>query len=254
MAKPLESRKKGGPQNNHRPEVVEGLFPTLAPGATIAGARARRRQDTYQRLLAYDTDVATANGCNRLVAGVDEAGRGALAGPVVSAAVILPPDPGLLGVNDSKQIPEKTRETLFEVIVSAALCVTIAFGSPELIDERNILQATLQTMHRAVSRLRLRPDIVLVDGRDVFQWEGLVVAVKKGDSKSLAIAAASVVAKVARDRLMRKLHKRFPHYNFESNKGYGSREHLDAILSRGHASVHRRSFRPKVVENAGVLF
>ena len=250
MAKQPGSRKKGGPPSSQRPDTVEGL----TAGATTAGVRARRQQDIYHRLLAYDTDVATAVGRHRLVAGVDEAGRGALAGPVVSAAVILPPDPDLLGVNDSKQISEKTRETLFETIISAALGVRIAFGSPQLIDERNILQATLFTMHRAVSRLRPIPDIVLVDGRDVFQWEGTVVAVKKGDTRSLAIAAASVVAKVARDRLMRKLHKRFPHYNFESNKGYGSREHLDAILSLGPASVHRRSFRPKVVENAGVLF
>ncbi len=250
MAKQPGSRKNGGPPSRQRPDAIEGL----TSGITTAGVRARRRQDTYQRLLDFDADVATATGCHRLVAGVDEAGRGALAGPVVSAAVILPPHPDLLGVNDSKQIPEKTRETLFETIISAALAVRIAFGSPQLIDERNILQATLFTMHRAVSRLRPGPDIVLVDGRDVFQWEGTVVAVKKGDTRSLAIAAASVVAKVARDRLMRKLHKRFPHYNFESNKGYGSREHLDAILSLGPAVVHRRSFRPKVVENAGVLF
>jgi ribonuclease HII len=226
--------------------------PSGAPGETRT--RAALREDTYKRLLAYDSEIADAGGRFRLVAGVDEAGRGALAGPVVSAAVILPPDPDLIGVNDSKKIPEKTRETLFDTIISASVGVTIALGSPALIDERNILQATLYTMHRAVSRLRTRPDIVLVDGRDVFQWDGPVVAVKKGDSQSLAIAAASVVAKVARDRLMRKLHKQFPHYNFESNKGYGSREHMDAIIERGLAPVHRRSFRPKVVENAGILF
>jgi len=104
-------------------------------------------------------------------------------------------------------------------------------------------------MHRAVSRLKHRPDLVMVDGRDTFQWDGRMVAIKKGDSKSLAIAAASVVAKVARDRMMRKLHRRFPHFNFASNKGYGSQEHLDAILSYGAGPVHRRSFHPKVIEN-----
>jgi ribonuclease HII len=109
-------------------------------------------------------------------------------------------------------------------------------------------------MSRAVSRLRPRPDLVLVDGRDVFQWEGSVAPVTKGDSKSLAIAAASIVAKVARDRMMRKLHKCFPHYNFQSNKGYGSREHLDALVEFGPGPVHRRSFRPKVVENRPGLF
>jgi ribonuclease HII len=182
---------------------------------------------------------------------VDEAGRGALAGPVVTAAVILPPESGLIGVDDSKRLPEKRREELFGTIVSAATAVTIACGHPPLIDDRNILQATLMMMHRAVSRLRPRPELVLVDGRDSFQWDGSgpVVALTKGDSKSLAIAAASVVAKVARDRMMRKLHKRFPHYNFESNKGYGSKEHLDALLEYGPGPAHRRSFRPKVVEN-----
>jgi ribonuclease HII len=189
-----------------------------------------------------------------VLAGVDEAGRGALAGPVVTAAVILPPDPQLIGVDDSKRLTEKHREALFDEIVASATAVTIAFGHPQLIDEQNILQATLMTMRRAVSRIRPRPELVLVDGRDAFQWDRPVVAVKKGDSKSLAIAAASIVAKVARDRLMRKLHVRFPQYNFARNKGYGSKEHVEAILSHGTASAHRSSFRVKVVENRPELF
>jgi ribonuclease HII len=208
--------------------------------------------ETYLRLKAFD--AAQSAGGFRLIAGVDEAGRGALAGPVVAAAVILPPDPGIIGVDDSKRLPERLREALFGDIVTAATAVTISFGHPSLIDERNILQATLMTMHRAVARLGTRPDLVLVDGRDVIQWEGPVVAVKQGDSRSLAIAAASIVAKVARDRMMRKLHKRFPHYNFVRNKGYGSREHLDAILEHGAAPPHRRSFRPKIIENDPSFF
>jgi ribonuclease HII len=210
--------------------------------------------DTYRRLRAFDADVAGAAGGASVIAGVDEAGRGALAGPVVAAAVILPPDSGLIGVDDSKRLSERIREGLFDQIVAAATAVAISFGHPALIDERNILQATLITMHRAVTRLGTRPDLVLVDGRDVIQWDGPVLAVKGGDSRSLAIAAASVVAKVARDRMMRKLHRRFPHYNFVSNKGYGSREHLDAILAHGVAAPHRRTFRPKIVENEPGFF
>jgi ribonuclease HII len=211
--------------------------------------------DTYSRLAGFDGRYQTSgNGDFRLIAGVDEAGRGALAGPVVSAAVILPPDSGLLGVNDSKKIAENKREALFSEIVAAAAGVCIAFGQPDLIDKENILGATLITMHRAVSRIRPRPDLVLVDGRDAFQWDGPVLAVKKGDAKSLSIAAASIVAKVARDRLMRKLHNRFPAYNFSQNKGYGTKEHLDAIIAHGAARVHRTSFHPKIVEKNLSMF
>lgn len=233
MAKPPESRKSA-----EQPD-----------GARRRSSALRGREETYRRLWTFDRDAAQHGAGARLLAGVDEAGRGALAGPVVTAAVILRPDSGLVGVDDSKRVSEKNRELLFDAIVAAATAVTIACGPPPLIDDRNILQATLMMMHRAVSRLRPRPELVLVDGRDTFQWDGTVVAVPQGDSKSLSIAAASIVAKVARDRIMRKLHKRFPHYNFESNKGYGSKEHLEAILQYGPGPVHRQSFRPKVVEN-----
>lgn len=238
MAKPLESRRK-------EPPLERGGGPRRS-GALV-------RAETYRRLSAFDREAAERNGGRKVLAGVDEAGRGALAGPVVTAAVILPPGAELVGVDDSKRLSEKRREALFDEVVAAATAVTIACGHPRLIDERNILQATLMMMHRAVSRLRPRPELVLVDGRDAFQWDGIVVAVKRGDSKSLTIAAASIVAKVARDRLMRKLHRQYPHYNFMSNKGYGSKEHLQAIMSHGTASVHRRSFRAKVVENAAEL-
>jgi ribonuclease HII len=220
----------------------------VADGAVGASAAA---VETYLRLEAFDR--RHYSGGHR-IAGVDEAGRGALAGPVVSAAVILPPDSGLLGVDDSKRLTEKRRDELFLEITSTANAVSIAVGQPSLIDEQNILQATLITMHRAVSRLRPRPDLVLVDGRDTFQWEGRIVAVTKGDNRSLSIAAASIVAKVARDRLMRKLHNHFPEYNFSKNKGYGTKEHLDAIIAHGVAAVHRTSFRPKVVEKNLSMF
>jgi len=155
--------------------------------------------------VAFDRDFE-AQGF-RVIAGVDEAGRGALAGPVVSAAVVLRDDRDLLRVYDSKAVSEDEREALFRQIISSAVSVGISFSHPSTIDRDNILQATLQTMHRAVEALRLEPDLVLVDGREVFQWPGRLVPVVKGDAKSLSVAAASIVAKVARDRLMRRLHR-----------------------------------------------
>lgn len=184
-----------------------------------------------------------------MIAGVDEAGRGALAGPVVSAAVILRDDSRLLHVNDSKAIEEEEREALFDEIVASAVSVGISFSQPAAIDRYNILQATLMSMHRAVEALRLHPDLVLVDGRELFQWPGRMLPVIKGDAKSLRVAAASIIAKVARDRLMRRLHRAYPQYHFDQNKGYGTREHWDAINAHGMAEVHRRSFVGKYIES-----
>jgi ribonuclease HII len=188
------------------------------------------------------------------VAGVDEVGRGALAGPVVCAAVVLPRDSGLVGVRDSKCVDAARRDELFTRIIEAAQSVGIAFGHPELIDRENILVATLMMMHRAVGALRVTPDVVLVDGRDAFQWPGPVVPVPQGDGRSLAIAAASIVAKVARDRMMIRLHQRYPQYNFHQNKGYGTRDHVDAISLHGAAAVHRRTFLLKIVEKKPTMF
>jgi len=212
-------------------------------------ARARER---FEALDAFDRDFA-ANGMPCVV-GVDEVGRGALAGPVVSAAVVLRPDSDLVGVDDSKRLDAARREELFGRIVGAAQSVGIAFGHPRVIDRENILVTTLMTMHRAVSALRMRPDIVLVDGRDAFEWPGIVLAVPQGDSQSLSIAAASIVAKVARDRAMARLHRRFPEYNFLANKGYGTKDHIDAITRHGAAAVHRRSFLLKIVEKSPTMF
>lgn len=189
-----------------------------------------------------------------MIAGVDEAGRGALAGPVVSAAVVLREDNALLRVDDSKTVREDDREEIFHQIVASAVSVGISFGHPSLIDRDNILQATLVTMHRAVNALRLAPDLVLVDGREKFQWPGRLLPVVGGDARSLSVAAASIVAKVARDRLMRRLHRMYPLYHFDRNKGYGTRDHLDAIAAHGAAAVHRRTFLAKVVENNLSMF
>jgi ribonuclease HII len=206
----------------------------------------------YEALDAFDREYADRGFA--AIAGVDEVGRGALAGPVVSAAVVLPRGSGLVGVDDSKSLDPDRREEMFDRIVEASRSIAISFGHPDLIDRENILVATLMTMHRAVTALRVRPDVVLVDGRETFQWPGPMVAVKQGDASSLAIAAASIVAKVARDRAMCRLHARFPQYRFDRNKGYGTRDHIEAISRHGAASVHRRSFLLKIVEKTPSMF
>jgi ribonuclease HII len=206
----------------------------------------------YEALESYDRECLQRDA--DVLAGTDEVGRGALAGPVVAAAVVLPRDSGLVGVNDSKTLAEDEREALFSVIVGKALAVGISFSHPLEIDRRNVLNASLSAMARAVVNLRITPDIVLVDGRDGIELSSRVVPVVGGDGKSLAIAAASVVAKVARDRLMRRLHKRHPVYNFLSNKGYGTKDHIDALLAHGMAPIHRRTYCAAVVEKQPSLF
>ncbi len=220
-----------------------------SPSEKRAHAALRRR---FKKLCAFDHEFE-AQGFS-LIAGVDEAGRGALAGPVVCAAVVLRDESPLLRVNDSKQIEEEEREELFAEIVANALAVRISFSQPAAIDHHNILQATLMSMHRAVDTLRPRPDLVLVDGRELFQWDGRMVPVIKGDGKSLRVAAASIVAKVARDRLMRRLHRRYPSYGFDHNKGYGTSDHWDAIRAHGVADVHRKTFVLKYVANNLSMF
>lgn len=188
------------------------------------------------------------------LAGVDEAGRGALAGPVVAAAVVLPAGADLLGVNDSKKVSEAQREFLFAEIVKTALSIGIGVGNPDLIDSRNILNATLAAMARAIDNLRMAPSLVLVDGRDAVECPFPVVPVVGGDARSLSVAAASIVAKVTRDRVMRRLHRRYPLYNFLENKGYGTPEHLEAIARHGVIPEHRKSYRLKSVEKTLRLF
>jgi ribonuclease HII len=186
------------------------------------------------------------------VAGVDEAGRGPLAGPVVAAAAILPPrwaqdglPAGLAGLNDSKQLTEKQRETFFTFLTA---CGEIEFAIAEidaaLIDEINILQATHRAMNDALARLNPQPQHALVDGRPVRTMRVPQTAIVKGDARSYSIAAASVLAKVTRDRLMRELDRQWPDYGFAVHKGYGTAKHLAAIEKFGPCPIHRRSFAP----------
>jgi ribonuclease HII len=178
------------------------------------------------------------------VAGVDEVGRGCLAGPVVAAAVVLDPDRYIARVTDSKTVTALERESLCRKILRDALGCAVAFVEPTEIDEVNIHQASLQAMRRAVLALVPLPDMVLVDA---FRIPGLFMAqrpVVHGDARCTAIAAASIVAKVARDRRMRELHALDPRYGFDRHKGYATRDHLDAVARHGYSGIHRRSFRP----------
>jgi ribonuclease HII len=178
------------------------------------------------------------------VAGVDEVGRGCLAGPVVAAAVVLHPDRHVAGVSDSKLVPADEREQLYDLIVRCAVAWAVAEADPAEIDRINIHQAALRAMQRAVLTLAPLPDVVLVDAFRVPDLPMAQRGVVHGDRRCSAIAAASIVAKVTRDRQMRELHNRDPRYGFDRHKGYATADHLDAVARYGYSDVHRRSFRP----------
>ncbi len=182
-----------------------------------------------------------------LVCGVDEAGRGPLAGPVFAAAVILPPDTIIEGVNDSKKLSEKKRDALFDVICSRALAYGIAAADEREIDEINILNATYRAMERAVAMLEPTPDLVIVDGNRL--PPGLEVEARtlvKGDALCHSIACASILAKVSRDRFMLAMAEKYPQYSFEKHKGYGTAAHIEALRTHGVSPIHRRSFLKKI--------
>jgi ribonuclease HII len=184
------------------------------------------------------------------IAGVDEAGRGPLAGPVVAAAVIFPQHHSTIpGINDSKQLSEKKRDFLFDVVCQHAVSFGIGVVDHHEIDHLNILQATYKAMSIAVENCHIPPDYVLVDGRGLPRLAMPAQAIIKGDAKSLSIAAASILAKVTRDRLMVELHGHYPEYGFQQHKGYPTKKHIQAIRKHGLSPVHRRSFRPKQLED-----
>ena len=179
------------------------------------------------------------------VAGVDEVGRGCLAGPVVAAAVVLDPARHIAGVSDSKAVPAAERETLFDEITRHALAWAVAAADPREIDHINIHQASLKAMQRAVLAMAPLPDIVLVDAFRIPDLPMAQRGVRHGDRRCAAIAAASIVAKVTRDRQMRTLHDQYPSYGFDRHKGYATADHLDAVARFGYSDAHRRSFRPE---------
>lgn len=176
------------------------------------------------------------------ICGIDEVGRGPLAGPVVAGAVILPKNRDIYYLNDSKQLSEKKREELYDVIMQEAVAVGLGEVSPERIDEINILQATYEAMRQAISKLEPQPDLLLNDAVKIPLVEIPQVPIIKGDAKSVSIAAASIVAKVTRDRMMVEYDRLYPEYGFSSNKGYGAAAHIEALKKYGPTPIHRRSF------------
>ena len=176
------------------------------------------------------------------ICGIDEVGRGPLAGPVVAGAVILPKNCDILYINDSKQLSEKKREELYDVIMEKSIACAVGYATPERIDEINILQATYEAMREAISKLEVMPDILLNDAVNIPDVAIKQVPIIKGDAKSISIGAASIIAKVTRDRLMVEYDKVFPEYDFASNKGYGSATHIAALKKYGPTPIHRRSF------------
>ncbi|MFC1501058.1 ribonuclease HII [Elusimicrobiota bacterium] len=180
-----------------------------------------------------------------VIAGVDEAGRGPWAGPVVAAAVVLPKDLAIEGLNDSKKLSPKKREIIYNQICVGAACAGIGIIECSVIDNVNILQATYLAMKKAVSKLSKTPQIVLVDGSNKIPDLNIKQErVIEGDSKSASIAAASIIAKVTRDKIMQKMSEKYPQYGFEKHKGYGTRQHHDALLKFGPCEIHRKSFAP----------
>ena len=204
----------------------------------------KRRLDYEKELLRtekmkeYERKYASFS----YICGIDEVGRGPLAGPVVAGAVILPRDCRILYLNDSKQLSEKKREELYEVIMENAVSTGLGFVSPERIDEINILQATYEAMRQAIGKLEKEPDLLLNDAVTIPGVEIRQVPIIKGDAKSVSIAAASIIAKVTRDRLMVQYDEIYPEYGFASNKGYGAAAHIEALKKYGPTPIHRSSF------------
>lgn len=207
--------------------------------------RARKRLEAYRKelercenLKKYEREYeAYAHIC-----GIDEVGRGPLAGPVVAGAVILPKDCDILYINDSKKLSEKKREELYDVIMEKAVAVGLGYSTPERIDEINILQATYEAMRQAIGKLSVKPDLLLNDAVTIPKVDIRQVPIIKGDAKSISIGAASIVAKVTRDRLMVQYDEVYPEYGFASNKGYGAQIHIDALKKYGPCPIHRKTF------------
>ena len=189
----------------------------------------------------------------KLIAGIDEAGRGPLAGPVVAAAVIFPEKIKPFNLNDSKKLTPNQRENLYDVIWDEALAVGVGYSNEKIIDEINILQATYRAMREAIASLQISPEHVLVDGREIPGLHIKQTAIVGGDGKCFSIAAASIIAKVTRDRLMIEYDRKYPNYNFAQHKGYPTKKHIQAILKHGLCPIHRISFRIKNKEHYGKI-
>ena len=197
-----------------------------------------KERERTKKLWKYEKENAQFS----YICGIDEVGRGPFAGPVVAAAVILPKNSSLLYINDSKKLSEKKREELFNLIMEEAVTVGVGCVGPDIIDQINILQATYEAMRQAVGKLSVTPDLLLNDAVVIPGLNMRQIPIVKGDMKSISIGAASIIAKVTRDRMMEQYDILFPEYGFASNKGYGTKEHTEAIKKYGMTAIHRRSF------------
>lgn len=227
------------------PDFIHQYEEDERPGVRTIIVKAKKVLADYEKELLrtegmkqYENEYASAG----YICGIDEVGRGPLAGPVVAGAVILPKDCKLLYLNDSKQLSAKKREELYPQIMETAVAVGIGYASPERIDEINILQATYEAMRQAIQNLSVKPDILLNDAVTIPGVEMKQVPIIKGDAKSISIAAASIVAKVTRDRLMVQYDELYPEYGFASNVGYGAAKHIEALKKYGPTPIHRKSF------------
>ncbi len=200
-----------------------------------------------EEMLKIENDLYSKG--YKLIAGVDEAGRGPLCGPVVAAAVILPENYKIEGVNDSKKLSEKKREMLYDKIINEAVAVGVGISDVDVIEKVNILNATKMAMKEAISKLSVKPDFVLIDGNQMIDIDIEASTVVSGDAKSESIAAASIIAKVTRDRMLYDYDKVYPEYGFAKHKGYGTKAHIAAIKEYGLTPIHRPSFCTKFVNN-----
>ena len=230
---------------NELPDFISMYESDNRSGVQVLLAKAKKRISDYEKeiirtkkMMQYEEEYASY----AYICGIDEVGRGPLAGPVVAGAVILPKNCDILYLNDSKQLSEKKREELYDVIIEKAISVGIGYVAPERIDEINILQATYEAMREAIYKLDPQPDLLLNDAVTIPKVAIKQVPIIKGDAKSISIAAASIVAKVTRDRLMVDYDSVFPEYGFASNKGYGAAAHLEALKKYGPTPIHRMSF------------
>lgn len=212
--------------------------------------RLRKQQEKLEKEIARTEAMSVFEkeySDHQAICGIDEVGRGPFAGPVVAGAVILPKDHPILYLNDSKKLSEKKREELYEVILKEAVATGIGMASPARIDEINILQSTYEAMRMAISNLSVQPDLLLNDAVTIPEIEIMQIPIIKGDAKSVSIAAASILAKVTRDRLMVEYEKVFPGYDFASNKGYGTKAHIEGLKKLGPTPIHRMSFIHKYI-------
>lgn len=224
-------------EQTYREDTRSGVQTLIRRSEKQREALEKETARIYQ-LQQYERDYENEG----LICGIDEVGRGPLAGPVVAGAVILPKNCEILYLNDSKQLSAEKREQLYDVILEHAVAVGIGIVSPQRIDEINILQATYEAMRQAIEKLNPQPAVLLNDAVRIPQVAIQQVPIIKGDAKSVSIAAASIVAKVTRDRMMEQYEEVFPGYGFARNKGYGSKEHIEALQTMGPTAIHRRSF------------